>query len=141
MKPLTKSEIHEDMQELAATGRLARLDGFAELRALSHSLKAIGKPLSAFKLLEDVRISPLKAHERRILVGSTFFVENTITGDRHPQVPGNFRVSQQPLFISISGMGGINRTSLDYATFKLQLSVLVLFDPNHRTWNDIKECL
>ena len=141
MKPLTKSEIHEELQELAATGRLTRLEGYAELRALSHSLKAIGKPLSVFKLPEDVRINPLKAHQKRILVGNTFFVHDTITGERHPQVPDTFRVSQQPLCISISDMGGINRASLDYATFKLQLSVLVLFDPYHRTWNDIKECL
>ena len=43
--------------------------------------------------------------------------------------------------MSMSDQGGINRAGLDYLVYKLSLALHVQFDPYHRGWNDVKQCL
>ena len=44
MKPVAKKEVSPDIQALGAKKQLTRIEGFNELKALSHSLIAVGMP-------------------------------------------------------------------------------------------------
>ena len=63
IQPVLQKELSEELRALASVGKVTRIEGFNELRALSHSLKAINKPLQHFMLPEDLHIQPLLAEE------------------------------------------------------------------------------
>ena len=141
LKPVLKTEVDPEIQALSAINKLTRVHGYCEIRALSHSLKAINWPLEKFVLPKELLWKPLEAYEERIWENGEFLVLNRRTQEKKPQIPKGFNIHTTPLLISVSDQGGINRAGLDYLCFKLHLSLHIQFDPHHRGWNDIKECL
>lgn len=142
LNPLLKKDLHEDLQKLAAgKNRLTRFDGYTELRALSHCMRALGTPLDFFTLDPSLHWRSLKKHEIRLLRDGKVFIKNKTTGEIMPVFPPGWSIQQQPLLCSITDQGGINRASLDYVVYKLGLPILVLYDPYHRAWNDLKDSM
>ena len=142
LNPLLKKDLHEDLQKLAAgKNRLTRFDGYTELRALSHCMRALGTPLDFFTLDPSLHWRSLKKHEIRLLRDGKIFIKNKHTGEIMPVFPPGWSIQQQPLLCSITDQGGLNRASLDYVVYKLGLPLLVLYDPYHRAWNDLKDSM
>ena len=139
MCPLLSSDLEEELRELAAVNKLTRIQGFAELRGLSHSMAAFGWPLQKF-VLTDVHWRPLKSSQKRVRVKGQMCIQDC-DGKTYPQVPVSFDIQKQPLLHSITDQGSLNRASLDYIQYKLGLAVLVSYDPYHRVWNDLRDCL
>ena len=141
MRPVLKTEVDPEILALSSMNRLTRVQGFNEIRAVSHSLKAVGMPLEKFAIAKEVLWKSLEGHEERIWDNGVCFIKNTRTGEKKPQLPENFNIHRTPILVSISDQGGINRAGLDYLVFKMGLGLHVLFDPYHRVWNDVRECL
>ena len=141
ISPLLKREIDLELQQLSSVNKLTRIDGYTEMRALSNSMNWLGLPLGFFALDPAIHCRPLEAHEIRVKEDGRMWVLNQNTGDKTPLLPDGFDLAKTPLLCSISDQGGINRASLDYASFKLKIPILVAYDPYHRCWNDIKESL
>ena len=139
--PLLKREIGLELQQLSGANKLTRIDGYTELRALSNCIRGLGLPLEFFVLDKSIVCRQLGPSEVRIEENGKIFIFDKKSGQKVAVLPDAFDASQVPLLCSVSDQGGINRASLDYCCFKLKLPLLVLFDPYHRCWNDIKETL
>ena len=137
MKPVAKKEVSPEIQALGAKKKLTRIEGFNELRALSHSLMGVGMPLEKF-FLEGVCWKKLEEFESRVFENGLWWIVNARTGSKKVQLPQNFNIAKTPLLVSLSDQGGINRSGLDYLTSKLGMTLHVSFDPYHRSWNDVK---
>ena len=141
LKPVLKNEVDPEIQALSAVNKLTRVAGYNEIRALSHSLKAVNFPLDRFRFPKDLLWKPLQSHETRVWSDGQYWVVDTRTGEKRPQLPSDFCIETTPLLISVSDQGGINRAGLDYLVYKLGLSMHIQFDPYHRGWNDLKDTL
>ena len=139
MQPLRSQDIHEDLR--AFVGKLTRLDGFSEMKALSNALRAIGAPLDQFNLPANWYIKKLQPHQKRITTGGKVWIQDMRSQTLQQAIPTGIDMNVQPLLVSISDQGGINRAALDYCQFKLGQLLLVQFDSSHRIWNDIKAIL
>ena len=139
MQPLRTQEIQEDIR--AQVGKLTRLDGFQEMKALSNALRAIGAPLDKFNLPANWHIHKLQRHQKRITTGGKVWIQDMRAQTLQQAIPTDIDMNVQPLLVSISDQGGINRAALDYCQFKLGQLLLVQFDSSHRIWNDIKAIL
>ena len=98
-------------------------------------------PLQRFVFPQSLLWKPLMNYENRLFENGEFWITNSRTGEKIPQIPSGWSIATQPLLVSLSDQGGINRAGLDYLVFKLDLSIHVYFDPYHRGWNDIKDSL
>ena len=141
LKPVMKNEVCPEIQALSAQNKLTRISGFAEIRAVSHSLQAIGMPLSKFFLGKDVHWKRLGDFESRVFEDGLWWIVNSRTGTKHLQVPKDFCIATTPILTSITDQGGINRAGLDYLCWKLGMCLHIAFDPFHRSWNDLKQSL
>lgn len=141
MSPVLTSEVDEEIRKLSAVNALTRIDGYNEIRALSHALSAYAMPLEKFVLPKDILWRPLTSSQERVWIQGKPHVWDKECGWKRPQFPETYHVKDLPLLISISDQGGINRAGLDYCTFKIGLAMLPLWDPYHRTWNDVKSGL
>ena len=140
MKPVFRKEVDPEIQALGGMNKLTRISGFSEIRALSHSLNAIKMPLQKFKLPPNFLWQPLKPHQKRVLKNGAWWIVDP-DGQEFLQIPSDFCIDTTPLLVSVSDQGSLNRSGLDYLVHKLCLTILVAFDPYHRSWNDIKLCL
>ena len=141
IKPVTKSEVDPEILALSSLNKLTRVQGYNEIRALSHSLKSINMPLQKFFFPKGLLWNVLQGHESRVFENGEFFITNHRTSEKSPQIPKNFSIQHTPLLASISDQGGINRAGLDFLVHKLGMSMHVQFDPYHRGWNDLKDSL
>ena len=141
MKPVEASELDEEVRALAATGKVTRVHGFAEVRAVSHCLMAVDKPLASYLLPDTLHWKPLGPYETRIEVEKEFFIHNYATDETFKQIPDNLPLHAIPLLTSISDQGGINRPPLDHLCFKVGVPLLVQYDASHRSWNDIRSAM
>ena len=141
IRPLVSAELEEELKELAAVNRLTRIEGFNELRALSHTLASIGCPLDKFFLPESILWKPLTTHERRVLVDGKWFIQNLLSRTMTRQLPPDLDVHQIPILVSLTDQGSLNRAGLDYTMYKLGACILPLYDPYHRVWNDLRDSL
>ena len=140
MKPVYRKEVDPEIQALGGMNKLTRIAGFSEIRSLSHSLNAIKMPLEKFKLPPNVLWWPLTPHQKRVFKNGAWWVVD-IDGKEYIQIPSDFCIETTPILVSVSDQGSLNRSGLDYLVHKLGLTILVAFDPFHRSWNDIKLCL
>lgn len=141
LRPVLKAEVDPEIQALSSINKLTRISGYCEIRALSHAMLAVGMPLQKFVFPQALIWRPLLEHEMRVWEHGEFWITNSRTGEKIPQIPSGWTIATQPLLVSFSDQGGINRAGLDYMAFKLGLSLHVGFDPFHRSWNDIKDSL
>ena len=139
--PLLKKDVHLDLQQLGGRGKLTRLDGYTELRALSHCMRALGLPIDKFFLDPAIQWKPLTQFQARVQKNRKIFIQDLQSKKLMQVLPDDWNIRNQPLLCSISDQGGINRASLDYICFKLGQPVLILFDPFHRAWNDLRDTL
>ena len=118
-----------------------RVEGYNELRALCHSLKAIGMSIEMFQPDSKLHLDPLTAEESRHQQGTHFEVTNTLKGTTTAQLPPGFDITQQPILVSVSDQGGINRGLLDYVQYKVGTMTAALYDFQHRLWSDTKTAM
>ena len=136
---ITRSDPH--FKALATKRIITRVEGYNELRALCHSLNAIGMSIEMFKPDSRLHLDPLTAEESRHQQGTHFEVTNTLKGTTTAQLPPGFDITQQPILVSVSDQGGINRVFLGYVQYKVGIMIVVLYDFQHRLWNDIKAAM
>lgn len=141
MLPASSHELDDEIKVLATKKTITRVSGFVELRALAHALVAVNKHLDSFLLPDDLAWKPLTSNQERELDGAQFWVVDRETGARVPQIPRNFSVQDQPILVSWTDQGSVNSGVLDYVVYHLGLCILVGFDRQHRTYNDLKSAL
>lgn len=141
VQPIEASELDVEFKVLAQRKQITRVDGYNELRAVAHAMKAVGKDFEMFEVPSNVLWKPLKKEEKRVFRDGKFWIVNTITGDIAKQIPDDWSFHSQHSLVSISDQGGINRGVLDFAQHMLPLSLVVGYDGQHRTWNDLKASL
>lgn len=136
--PVRTNELDDELKALVSMKRVCRVAGFAEFRALCNALGAISKTLGEFKIDDNVLWKPLAVQERREFTDGKFYIYNQSTQDRKVQMPEDFNFDHQRILVSVTDQGSINLSVLDYVQYHLKLCVLVAFDRQHRTWNDLK---
>ena len=141
MMPVLTDELHPDIQELCLQGKVTRVDSFSTMRALSHALQAIGKPLHIFAKDPQLHLGPYEATEIRQLVDGKWIVQNSQTGESNPVVPDGFSFADTIVLVSVSDQGPLNLPCMDLCQYKLGLALLPRWDVYHRTWNDVKTAL
>ena len=139
--PVAATELHEELQALAAKKTITRVAGYTELRALAHAMKSASKDLNNFKLPEDLLWRQLDSNEQRVLEGGQFWVVKTDSQERALQWPGNFSTQKQCILVSITDQGRVNLGVLGYVVYHLGHCILVAFGKQHRSYNDIKNSL
>ena len=120
---------------------MTRVEGYATLRAVSHSLNCVGLPLETFRKPDNLHVGPLAGHEERVLSQGVHWIYDARSGSVKRQLPADFNFDKIAILISISDQGPLNCPGLDYLQFKLGAMVLPLYDPFHRCWNDLKSAL
>lgn len=136
-------EVEGSLLALARSRKLTRIEGFKELRGFSTSLRGVGLSLSDFKVPAGLICRPLAKSEFR-LVGPTgdVFIMDEKANTLVRQVPENLDLGQLPLLLSINDQGPNNVAALNFCMFSNHAIMLwALWDPFHRAWNDIKNCL
>ncbi len=141
VQPIETTELDVEFKVLAQRKQITRVEGYNELRAVAHAMTAVGKDFDMFEVQSDVLWKPLQKEEKRAFKDGQFWIVNTITGASAKQIPDGWTFQSQHSLVSISDQGGINRGVLDYAQYMLPLSLVVGYDGQHRTWNDLKASL
>ncbi len=72
MRPVLRSEVDPEISALGAIKKLTRVAGYNEIRALSHSLAAIGFPLEKFLLPESLWWQTLTFYQERVIKDKKF---------------------------------------------------------------------
>ena len=80
--PLLKQDVDLELQKLASRNRLTRIDGYTELRALSHCMRSLGCPLDFFLLDSSIHWEPLTIDEYRVFRNGKLLVFNKTTGKK-----------------------------------------------------------
>ena len=133
-------DVHESLLPLVKQRKLTRIEGYNELRGLSHSLSLIGLTLMDFAVPEGLILRPLLKQELLLpQPNGRPLVHNTVTQLTYPMVPPALQLSQLPLLVSISDQGPVNVPALNYLMYSEEsLLVTSQWDCYHRTWNDLK---
>ena len=139
LAPVVSTELDAPLQILAAEGKLTRVEGYNSMRALSHSLKAVGLPLNVFQPPSNFHLSPFAATEVRVFVGGAYFIHASKTTVK--QLPEDLQLEKIPMLLSISDQGPLNGPGLDYLQFRMGLFLYPAYDPYHRCWNDLKAAM
>ena len=87
IKPVAKKEVSPEIPALGAKGKGTRIEGFNELRALSHSLMAVEMPLEKLFLKDDVCWKKLDEFESRVFEHGLWWIVNSRTGTKKVQLP------------------------------------------------------
>ncbi len=66
LRPVLKTEVGTEILPLSTMNRLTRVQGYNEIRALSHSLMAINMPLQEFAFPEKLLWEPLNSYGTRV---------------------------------------------------------------------------
>ena len=139
--PVEIKEVDLEFRALAQRKEITRVHGFSEMRAVSHALASVDKELSMFEIPSDVHWKALDSMEVRTFKDGKFFITNQLTGQVVQQLPSTWNFQTQHMLVSISDQGGINRGVLDYCQHMLPLALLIGYDSQHRTYNDLKSAL
>ena len=139
IKKLILSDLQESFIEEAKASKLGTLEGYSEVRSLSHALlKSTGCSLMDFRIPEALLARPLQDGEARVLHGGQWYIVGP--GDMvRPEVPTSLDLSLLPALCSCSDQGPSNTASLNFLMFAGEgLMVQVQYDHFHRGWNDVK---
>ena len=108
------SHLLDDLATISRAKELTRLEGFAEIRALSHALEGVGKTLSSYLLDADLALA--------LSPGV----------DINTRLPDGLNLAHLDVLTSVSDQGPLNMSALNYLQFKLPMLLWVMFDPFHR---------
>ena len=140
LRRLFVSDLHSELRQQGRNGKLTRLEGFIEIRALSAALKNIGVTLVDFKVPSGLHLSPLQPGEVRVKgEDGRWYICNPQTQTAMPVVDPAIDLAKLPVLISISDQGPTNMAALNFLQYSKSAVLLhCLFDVFHRAWNDTK---
>ena len=139
IRRLILADLHDSFIEEAKASKLGTLEGYLEVRALSHALlQATGCSLMDFRVPETLLARPLQDGEARIFINGAWYIVGP--GDLvRPELPPGLDISSIPALVSCSDQGPSNTSSLNFLMFgQERLMVQVQYDCFHRGWNDVK---
>ena len=139
IRRLILADLHDSFIEEAKASKLGTLEGYSEVRALSHALlQATGCSLMDFRVPETLLARPLQDGEARIFINGAWYIVGP--GDLvRPELPPGLDISSIPALVSCSDQGPSNTSSLNFLMFgQERLMVQVQYDCFHRGWNDVK---
>jgi hypothetical protein len=138
--PPKSSICHPDViGHIQTGGKIERRSALTEIIALDHSLwQACRATLADAKPWHNCVLRPLHAHEVRISIPDTKLhaVVNTQTQHCTPEL--DCRACGTSTFALIADQGSIGTAGLHFLVNFLGYFLVLLPDPNHRIWNDIK---
>ena len=139
LRRLLVRDLDEELQEQGRKGKLEKLEGYIELRALSAALKNLGITLSDFQVPSNLHLRPVKEGELRVQDEHGRWYIGKEGGEFVPQIPPALNLSTLPCLVSISDQGPQNMPALNFIQYSENaLLCTCLYDPFHRAWNDIK---
>ena len=142
LKRPTLGQLDPELHPIALDGKLQRLEGWAEGRALSHSLSLLGFGFESLRVPPGLLARPVEGGELRVKAGNNeFFVYNQETGGMEPEIPRGLNLHTVKALVSISDQGGSNRSALQFLAYSKgpqKLLIGLQWDPFHRAWNDLK---
>lgn len=141
LRKLFVSDLDASLQAEGRAGKLTRIAGFSEVRALSKALSNIGCPLTTFQVPDGLLLRPLKRNQERVKDDrGNFWIVDKGTGERCRQVPEHLDLAQVPCLISCSDQGPQNLPALNFLQYAPEGSLVMacIYDGFHRCWNDIK---
>lgn len=145
LKRPTVGQLHPDLQPLGLEGKLTRIEGWAEGRALSHALSLVNFSFEELKVPQGLIARPLLHNELRVANGDgAFFIYNKDSKEFQPEIPPALQLDKVKAIISISDQGASNRSALHFLAYgptETKLMVGLQWDPFHRCWNDLKAAM
>ena len=144
LKRPTVGQLDPELQALGLEGKLTRVEGWAEARALSHALSGLGLAFNDLKVPDHVIARPLTAEEVRHTHNGISFIYNEVSRTLIPETPVGFQWSKMKAIISVSDQGATNRAALHFLAYGPQETRLMLglqWDPFHRCWNGLKAAM
>ena len=139
LRRLQMSDLQDSFIEEAKASKLGTLEGYAELRCLSHALvQATGCSLDDFRIPPDLVARPLQLGEARVFFNGAWYTVGP--GDlARLEIPNHLKLSDLPALSSCSDQGPSNTASLNFVMFAGEgMMVHVNYDYFHRGWNDVK---
>ena len=139
IRKLTFADLHDSFIEEAKASKLGTLEGYSEIRALSHALlQATGCSLMDFRVPETLLARPLQDGETRIFFNGAWCIAGPGNVVR-PELPPELDISALPALVSCSDQGPSNTASLNFLMYGGErLMIQIQYDCFHRGWNDLK---
>ena len=142
LKRPTLGQLDPDLQPLGAEGKLQRIEGWAEARALSHALSGLNFSFEDLKVPKGLLARPLQRNELRVAnEHNQFFIYNKDTKTLTREIPPHIQLDKVKALISVSDQGGSNRAALHFLAYgppETKLMIGLQWDVFHRCWNDLK---
>ena len=143
MQKVQMQDLSDSLIEEARQGKLARVEGFSEFRTFCSALKhSLNIDMTVFEVPQGLVLRALKPGELR-LQGATgkYFIVDRAKEVALPEIGIGINLSQLNIVVSISDQGPLNMSTLNYMVYGGQHMAFALWDPFHRTWNDIKSAM
>ena len=145
LKRPTLGQLDPDLQPLGAQGKLQRVEGWAEARALSHALSGLQLSFEDLKVPTGLLARPLQRNELRVAnQHNQFFIYNKETKTLTSEIPPHIQLDKVKALISVSDQGPTNRAALHFLAYgppATQLMLGLQWDVFHRCWNDLKTAM
>ena len=137
------SEVDDQFVNLSKSKKLCRVEGYSELRSLSHSLLSIGMTLDDFLKPKDLLVRPLTKQELHIKSDTgRWLIYNKETGEVAPVIPDTLNLSSLPVLCSVADQGPVNTAACNFCQYHHNgLLLHSQADAYHRAWNDVKQAL
>eukprot|EP00434_Breviolum_minutum_P035507 symbB.v1.2.031433.t1/scaffold3648.1/size52728/2 len=142
---MMKSDVEEEIFKMlgALPGKakkLEKVEGYNELRALSHALHTLDLDLESFAPPHGLLWQPLRQGDIRFKKeDGKMYISSEVAEAVRPVVPAELDLKSIPVLVSISDQGPNNLAALNYVQFGPHaLNITCQFDVYHRTWNDVK---
>eukprot|EP00438_Fugacium_kawagutii_P028052 Skav235470 [mRNA] locus=scaffold1269:62205:66386:- [translate_table: standard] len=138
---LMQSEVSEFVLDQSKKSKLARVEGYNELRGLCSSLwHSTGFKLEDFKVPEGFVLRPIRPGELRVQgKDGRYYLYDTATKVAIAELPQGCNLSAIPVLCSVSDQGPNNMAALSFLQFSPEaIMTNCQWDCFHRSWNDIK---
>ena len=140
LRRMLMCDLQDSFIEDAKASKLGTLEGYSELRCLSHALLvSAGCSLMDFRIPQDLLARPLQQGEVRLFWNGEWHIVGPGDEVARPEIPASLVLKDLPSLCSISDQGPSNTASLNFLMFSGErLMLQVQYDWFHRGWNDVK---
>ena len=140
LRRMLMSDLQDSFIEDARASKLGTLEGYSELRCLSHALLcAAGCSIMDFRTPAELLARPLQQGEVRIFWNGAWYIAGPGDELPRPEIPASLVLKDLPSLCSISDQGPSNTASLNFLMYSGErLMMQVQYDWFHRGWNDVK---
>ena len=140
LRRMLLSDLQDSFIEEAKASKLGTLEGYSELRCLSHALLGVaGCSIMDFRTPAELLARPLQQGEVRIFWNGAWYIAGPGDELPRPEIPASLVLKDLPSLCSISDQGPSNTASLNFLMFGGErLMLQVQYDWFHRGWNDVK---